>query len=469
MTLPSVEVTISDVPGAGRSPTNIATLYAAGYADRGPAEAVRVTSMSQYRSTFGDRVSYSSLYDALAVFFREGGGEAYVSRILGPNPVVATADAQDATPADSFRVDAASPGEWGNDLDVTIDATGATFTISVSLDGTVVETSPALATPADAASWSDSSSYVTITDLGGADPVDQTLSLVSGADDRTNVTDAELTAALDLFTSDLGPGQVAMPGVTSAGAHAALLAHAEANKRNALIDFDDTNVVGTVVAAATALRADTGNRFSGGFWPWDVAPGDTPGTTRVVPPSARNAALFARAVRETGGEVGRPAAGGRYPATFVTGLSQAGISDDDRELLNDGGINVSIARRGEVLTYGNRTLTSAVADPNWSQLNQSRVIAALAAEAGEIGADYVHSKIDGQGLELGEFAGRLQGLCGAYFARGDLYGADAEDAFQVSVEAEFGAGTATILGTIDARVSPGAELVKIVIYKNPIA
>jgi phage tail sheath protein FI len=465
MSLPSVEVVIADVPGAGQSPTSVTTLYAIGYALQGGTEPVRLGSMNRFRSEFGDRDPGSSLHDAASVFFREGGDEMIVQRIFGPNPVKSTAT---ATPASSLRIDAANAGVWGDDVDVVVAVTGSTFTLEVKAGGVSVEKSPALADTAEAVSWSQGSAYIRAVALGTVDPAAQTLALAGGTDDRSNVTAAEITAALAKFGAGLGPGQVAAPGITAATTHSALLAHAEANKRVALIDFADTSLITDVVTAATGLYDDDGNTFAGGFWPWDTAPGDSPGTTRTVPPSARNAALFARSVRETGGEVGQPPAGGRYPARFVTGLSR-GVTDADRELLNDSGVNVSIVRRGAVLTYGNRTLTSAVTNPIWAQLNQSRVIAALASEAGEIGADYVHSKVDGQGLTLGEFAGRLQGLCAQYWRRGDLYGLEAEDSFEVTTEVDFEGGGAIILATIDATVSPGADRVRITIYKNPIS
>jgi phage tail sheath protein FI len=469
MTLPSVEVLIADVPGAGQNPTSIATLYAIGYALRGGVDPVRVTSMNQLENSFGGRDPGSSLHDAASVFFREGGDEMVIQRLVGPDPVVATGVAQDSTPANTLRFNAVSAGNWANDLEAVIDATGSNFTVTIVDDGTTVQTSPVLANNAEAVAYFASSPYVRAVDLGGGDPVDATVSLSSGTDDRSNVTIDEIVAALDKFTADLGPGQVAAPGLTSEDVHTSLLAHAEANKRNALIDLVDTSTVADATSAAIALRGVDGNTLSAAFWPWDTAPGDSPGSTRTVPASARNAALFARAVRETGGEVGQPPAGGRYPARFVNGLSQLPITEADREALNDAGVNVSIERRGQVLTYGNRTLTSALSEPVWSQLNQSRVIAALASESAEIGGDYVHSKVDGQGLTLGEFAGRLQGLCADYFRRGDLYGATAEDAFTVSSEVEIDGADVTILGTIDATVSPGADKVRITIYKNPTA
>jgi hypothetical protein len=463
MTLPSVEVVIADVPGAGQSPTSIGTLYAIGYASQGGEEPVRVTSMNQFRNAFGTRDPGSSLYDAAGVFFREGGDTMVVQRIVGPTPATASGT------SGPLEIDASSAGEWGNDLDVDVTVSGTDFSLTVKLDDEIVETSPMLADGSEAAAWSANSSYVRITDAGGADPTAGTTPLTGGTDDRANVTQAELEAALAKFTAEMGPGQVAAPGITSAEVHEALLSHAYGTKRNALVDFENTSVIGDVVTAATTLRDDAGHTFSGGFWPWDTAPAESAGASRTVPGSARNAALFARSVRETGGEVGQPPAGGRYPSRYVTGLSQLSITDDERELLNDSGVNVSITRRGQVLTYGNRTLTSAIAEPIWSQLNQSRVIAALAAESGEIGADYVHGKIDGQGLKVGEFAGRLQGLCAEYYRRGDLYGETPEDAFTVTSEVAIEGGAATLLATIDAVVSPGSDKVRITIFKSPIS
>jgi hypothetical protein len=107
-----------------------------------------------------------------------------------------------------------------------------------------------------------------------------------GTDDRASVTDTQRTTALNLFTSDLGPGQVSVAGATATATHAIVEAHAETFGRVALLDGTDTATVATLTTQAATDRAATGARSSGLFAPWVTMPGITAGTTRTVPPSA---------------------------------------------------------------------------------------------------------------------------------------------------------------------------------------
>jgi hypothetical protein len=63
-----------------------------------------------------------------------------------------------------------------------------------------------------------------------------------------DLTEAEWAAGLGTFTALFGPGQVAIPGVATAAAHAALVGHAGATGRTALLDGDVTPTVAELTA-----------------------------------------------------------------------------------------------------------------------------------------------------------------------------------------------------------------------------
>jgi hypothetical protein len=247
---PGHSVEISDRPPARIAAADTAAAFMVGLTERGKGDApVLCRSITHFESQLGARYSTPTLYDAADAYFREGGSILYVVPVLGPSKATAT-DTIAAASGVALNVFATSPGAWGNDIDVANDTTGGNFVLTVSYLGNVVETSPVLATTAD--------------------------------------------AALALFTSDYGPGQVLAPGRTTTQGYKDLLAHADAFKRVALLDGADTHTVATLTSAASGLNGQTGDRFGGLFAPWAIVPGLAPGTTRTVPYSAIQAGLIAR-------------------------------------------------------------------------------------------------------------------------------------------------------------------------------
>ena len=474
MTLPGPVVINRDAPPSRTAPTNTGVWFAAGFADNGPSDAaVKVRSLKAFKNAFGDRVTSGSLCDSIETFFREGGAEAYIGRVVGPNPVSATNTFADSASATTMNVTAKYAGAWGNGLNVEVaSATSGSFKLIVTHDddATIVEESPAYATVALAEDWE--SEYVVVTDsaTSALDPATATKSLAGGLDDYANATDTQWQAALDLFVADLGPGQVSFPGRTTTQAHADLLEHAEATNRIALLDAADTATVGTLTAAAAAAGALVGASRAAIFAPWAIIPGIAGGTTRTVPYSAVQAGLEAR--RDASGlNPNVPAAGVNGQPVFVTDLAEV-WSDDDRETLNDGGVNVARAVYGGIRTYGYRTLVSPDTDPNNWQLGNSRLRMAITAKAEAIGERYVLGQIDGKGRAAAAFAGELTGMLLGYYESGGLFGDTPESAFVVDVGVAVNTPQTIAAGDLRAviavRMSPMAELVVIEIVKTPI-
>src|SRR5947209_15483793 len=106
MALPGTTVTRRDTSPPIAVPTDTSVWFVTGMAEKGPLEPVLIGSMNDYAETFGARVSYGLLYDALDTFFREGGSRAYVSRVVGPTPVAASHTFLSSTPDNALIVKA---------------------------------------------------------------------------------------------------------------------------------------------------------------------------------------------------------------------------------------------------------------------------------------------------------------------------------------------------------------------------
>lgn len=468
---PSKKVTIGSGAGSQSPAADSGTAFFVGLTNRGSVnEAVAVRSMSDAVTKLGPRTTFGLIYDALDAFFKLGGSLAHIGRLVGPAPVLATGNLL-ATATPTLTVKAVSPGEWGNDLDAKVVAavTNGSFHIEVIEGTTTVERSPALLNNTEAVAWAATSSYIRLTDLGQGDPDVQTISLASGADDRANITSTQVTAALNLFTADLGPGQVAYPGATDGPSHALVAAHAVANNRTALLDATNTAVEATVTAQAIAVRATGNGRSAGIFWPWAQIPGVTPGTIRTVPYSAVQAGLAAR----SDGATGNPnlaIAGKNAIAEYLVGLSQPALTQAGLDAMSEAGVNVARVIDGQVRTYDNKTCANPSIEADWLQLSNSRLAMFIASRANEIAEDYMFAQLDGGSIKVAEFGGDLKGMLLPLFDPiRALFGESFDDAAVIDVgegvnpPADIAAGI--LRASISVRMSPAAERVEINIKK----
>jgi hypothetical protein len=498
MTAPAPGITVttalSSPPPIPNVPT--ATWFVTGLSQRGKAgKAISIQSMSDFNLKCGSRTNYASLYDALDLFFRDGGQQAYVSRVVGPAAVASFVILQDraSTPIDTIKVWANSVGAWGNQLTVQVVAGSLanTYQLVIGYNGATVETSPNLSSPQDAVNWAAAlSNYVTITDLASttAAPnnnpaVVSATPLTSGADDNAAITETHWTTALTVFAPDMGPGQVSAPGRTTDAAHQALLAHAATNNRTALLDAVDTATASTLITAATAAVTGGLDGSRGCLCaPWVTIPGiqstnGIPSPARSVAPSALFAATIARSdiASGTNGGIGVPnqniaAAGAVNGASkYAIGVSQA-YSDTDRGTLNAAGVNVIRQLAGVVQVYGFRTLSL---DPQWYQLNWARLRMAIQNDGQAIAASVAEfATIDAKGQLLGRLNGQLAGMLQAYWQVGALYGNSATDAFVVDTSSQVNtaatAAAGQVLATLSVRRSAMAEYTQISILNVPL-
>lgn len=444
-------------------------------ADRGSTEsAVTVRNLQQFVDEFGEFVSYGTLYNAADVFFREGGSVLHVTRVVGPAAKKAVIKIKNTAESaeDTLEVTAVSPGEWGNDVDVEIKAgeVGGSYVIIVLEDGVAVEESLEVANNEEAVTWaSEQSSYIRLKDLGKGDPKTGKAELKEGADDKASATDTHWEAQINNnFPKSMGPGQISMPGRTTDAAYKAQLEHSLSHNRVALLDGTDTSTKATLIGDAAVGRALGVAGGKGGLLgSWYVCPGIAPGTLRTVPPSCVEAGILARLASE-GFSPNKPGAGEKYgQSRYAVDLAQPEWTEDDREDLNDAGVNVAIMNGNIAQTMGFRTMVNPLKDETWLELNNSRLYMEIAAKANQIADRYVFEEIDGKGLVFAKLNGELRGMLLGYM--GSLYGNEPAEAFYVDTGSQVNTtktiAERRIIAVIEVRMSHMAEFVKIEISK----
>jgi phage tail sheath protein FI len=474
MARPGTQVLLRETPPPISVPTDTTSWFVAGLADRGPTAPYRITSMAQFEKVFGLRQTYSVLYDALDIYFREGGGSAWVSRVVGPTSTLGTRTLLDAGAGVSLTVNARDPGAFSTGIKVGVVAgsVGGTYQIQVTdASNVVLEQSGDLTTQQDAIGWSSRSNYIRIV-LGATALVPVVVApaaLSAGTDDRTNITDADWLVALDRFGAELGPGQVSSPGRTSDVAHTQILAHAQSHNRRAILDLPDSRTPATLKTSVVNARAGN-QRWGAAFTPWTLHAGVVQGTMRTVPPSATVAGIIARNEDEYGPDA--PSAGVRGESFSAIALTQTPYSDTERQDLNDNSVNVILQSFGAIRVYGWRTLVAPAADPAWVGFANSRLAMAITAEGQAIAEQYVFDILDGQGKTLASFAGALTGMLMRHYDQGALYGPTPNEAFTVDVGPQVNTADTIanneLRARLNVRMSPMAELVTIEIVKTPI-
>ena len=482
--------TISVVAAASTSTIDIPTgrCMAVGLTERGPVGTpVLIHSLADYTALLGQRVTYGNLYDFADCFFHEGGSSLYVSRIVGPAATTATLALKDrasVTPLNTLTVSAIGAGLDGNNTTVAVtNGTPAnTFVLTIADDGVTVEVSPPLSSPSQAVAWSASSHYVRITDAGSTTAAPNNnpavlaaTALTGGADDNANAGTTQYTAGLAAISPNYGPGQVCCPGQTGSPVHDALLNHAQANNRVALLDAPDTPTAATIETLAASDQAGaTDPSYGTMLAPWTAIPGLPTGTSappypRPVPPSALVAGLIARS--DATHDVDVAAAGANGQAQYCQSVSQTYVASD-LDGLNAAGVSVirdlGIPGAPAVTLYGWQSLAT---DPNWQDLStvrlRSGIIAALQATA----AGFEFSQLDGQGHTIAAFNGALVATLAPFWTSGALYGATANQAFVVNTGPQVNTPTTAaarqLVAEISLRMSPSAEFVTISVVKQP--
>jgi hypothetical protein len=473
-TIAQATVTIQDAAPPPSTLIDTGTAFMIGLADRGTVASAgplkasdAVTSLGEWITKSGALQSYNgNEYAAVQAFFAEGGTRLFYSRYVGPSAVKASG----AVPASGsqFTAVAKAPGAWGNNLKV-----GVTSSVITVKDGTtVVEVSPTLTSVADAQSWATTySTYIDITPIGsGALNNSADVTLASGADDRTNVTDTERQAALDRFGKDLGPGQVLAPGDTRTAMHQKLAQHALDRNRFALGDCPDSATAATAAApgaTARALGRDLARHIQL-LGDWLIAPGINVGTTRIIPPSGVHAGLCARV--DATGHPNQAVAGRAAYSRFALGVHYA-RTDTDRQTFADNGVTPYLVDDAVVQPFDDITPVDPNTDPEWLEASSNRFVMRVIQDALAVAKAFMFTPVSGA-VDFGAYGGALSAMLLGWKTERALYGDTPADAFRVETGPAVNTPTTIsakkLRAALSLKVSPNVRNAEVLITNTPL-
>lgn len=294
------------------------------------------------------------------------------------------------------------------------------------------------------------------------------VALRATAVDAEAVTQAEWTTALNKLTADHGVGQVLIPGVATPAAYAAMLDHADRFGRTVLLDAASAAASAGLVTAATGLAAAAGAERAALLAGWVEVPAG--GTTRQIPGSVAVAGLAARGDSTVGHTNHAPAGTQSRSAGVVAGGTGVTVTYTDTELdsLHDAGVSAIRMVDGTPTLFGWVSLSD---DDRFRQLNVGRTAMMLGDQIGRLARDFLFRPIDAQGHLYAELDGALRGYLQPLWGAGALYGATAEDAYDVEVGALNTPATAAagqLHAAIEVALTPHTERITIsIVTRTP--
>ncbi len=118
---PGVYTQHADASRGGSAPLRTDIAGFAGIAQRGPVDiAVPVESLRQFQAWFGAEIESGFLAYCARAFFENGGRRLWAVRVASAAAASAYVVVTDSLGAPVWRIEAASPGVWGNDLKVRL-------------------------------------------------------------------------------------------------------------------------------------------------------------------------------------------------------------------------------------------------------------------------------------------------------------------------------------------------------------
>jgi hypothetical protein len=433
-------------------------------------QPVAISSINEFISNFGARVSWSIGYDWCDAFFNEAnGGTVYVMRVVGASPTLDTVTFNDSSSAPAITINSIGPAASGLSAAIVSGVASGAYQIVITglPDGSTLQ-SYDLFTETDAVNWGAAQNLIRVVAAGTNAPANHVAEALSGgADNHSAVTDVERVAALALMPKGLGCGQVVIPGCTTETIQSGVLNHAQTFNRFALLDTPDTSSSSTLTGLAAAAQADNtipqyGLRGGLMLSDWQLIPGLVPNTTRSVPPSAIVAALIARSDRASGNP-NLAAVGANGIVNYALGKTQVDWTDAQTNALVAAGVNPFRNIYGGERFYGFRTLTNPNTDPVCIMGSADRLIMAIVDQGYKIGQSVLGGEIDGQGHEASIFGSRITAMLLAYYNLGAIFGDTSQDAYVVDTGADVNTPATITARQLNATVgivpAPYAETV----------
>lgn len=475
-----VEVTSGIRSGPINDGTPSGIFHIAGLTKKGPADqAVEVASLADFENVYGGRTPYAgAAYDSARLFFEEGGSNLLVSRAVGPAAASASVTLADTAtePVDVAEVAAAHPGAWGNELTTTVTATenAGEYDISITdADGDTVAAFSRITSVSELVTRAESVDAIEVTSLGeDADPLDLAegdFDLTGGDDDRSNVTNEEIVAALDAAGTAGEGGAVAVPGYPADVIGGDLADHAGRSRKIALLAPDQDATVGEAESLAAELVDTIDGQRAGLFFPHVRIPDGS--ATRNVSPEALIAGLRARTFG--GGEFWQvPAGVERGRANWIVGTTTQ-LNSDSIDRLDEAQVNGIQTRNGRI--YLNNWASLAVDRNTFPFLTAWDVLNNLKAQIQQELEPFVWETIDARGHLLSDINSTVTAIlapiasAGGFYARLDNEGEEIDPGYAVTVDlSNNSTSTAAdnkVLVDVGVRLSPKAKLIQVEIVK----
>ena len=398
-----------------------------GLTRRGPSDsAVLVRSLEEFNDVFGAYASWSLLYPTVEMFFEEGGTQCYIARVVGPAADKGTLDLDDATADPSIVLTANGEGDWSADISAQVVAgtVSGTFAVKIFADGQLIATTGNCASRDVAIgkiNLHPEASKVVFASAGTSEDNPATMgsaaSLSAGDDDRASVVDSHYATALGLFNDALGTGAVACPESSSSTVYTALLAHANAYSRVAILHGASNASISAIKSFAQSIVTTESNLEHGAlYYPWVYAPTAVAGVNRLLPPDGYVAAKRAKVINSGGPHI--PAAGVNSEAVFVNGV----VTDVDRtngDALDDESINAIRVINNTVRIYGARSLSQDTT--NFRYITAQDTVNGIVVDSYRALEPLVFSPIDGRGGIFASVEARLISVLEGYRVSGALY------------------------------------------------
>lgn len=319
-----VEVDFSAyVKALSTSTLGLAGVFGKGVLD----EPILVTSLEEAKTTLGAYLDGSGHYGLLALknFFDNGGARARIARVthldangdtiaLDSTITVDDRDADGDTVSNpTLKVDAASPGVWGDDLTVVVSASAAFpssgFDLEVQKDdGTSLETFKDLLMDPTSDDYVEKringvSAYVEVADQDSPDttdtrPLEGTFALAGGDDGTVGLVASDYTAALDVLDA-VDVNFLAVPGETDPAIGSGLTAKAETRKDCvAILDVPQglsaSEMVDFRKGEGAYAHSAINSSYAALYGPWVKMAHPVTGRTVVTPPAGIVAGIYAR-------------------------------------------------------------------------------------------------------------------------------------------------------------------------------
>jgi phage tail sheath protein FI len=374
-----VEETLNPLPPAvGPNAQSVAAFI--GASDRGPVEPTLITSWSQFTSLYGGFGVNNLMHIAVLLFFSNGGGACYTRRTVGTGAQSATRDFNDrgVTPAAGLTINAANPGTWGNNINISIanSKTGNAVDLTVFYGGNtsnyVVEKFTDLTMGANDERYlvgviNSTSKYITAEDLGSDEsaalrlPVVATnQSLATGANGAT-VAEGEISADVSAFDVVHNSLILNAPGVSATAAINTIVSYA-ASRGDAFVIIDPQ--INTVGAQMSLAATYTSSSYAASYYPYIVIKDPTstvPGVTTNAFPGGAIAGIYASTDAARG--VFKAPAG--LAARLAGAVSVPTLTNTELDAMNSSAAAVNAIKYvtgSGIVVMGSRTLRATYVD-----------------------------------------------------------------------------------------------------------